>query len=502
MTATTMTATQKKLILVELNEITWRFVEPLMQQGALPTFARMIRQGARATPIADEQGADLDPWVSWTTVYTGRKAADHGVRFLEQPPETVKGPRIWDIVADAGKPVGVFGSIMSWPPRTDVTGFWVPGTFSPGPDTFPAELGAIQELNLTYTREHSPVPGQVRRRMNKLALVLQLRALGLRLATLSRIAAFFARRAVGSAREWEKVSMQPLINFDFFQKLWKRHQPVFASFHTNHVAHYQHRFWRSADPAPFLQAPSPQEVREFGGAIGFGYEVADELLARVLAMADANTYVVVASGLSQQPYVTDEFPDGRSVLRIRDIDQVVELLGATGDCRAYSVMATQWNLEFDDDAALRAASTGLELAWVGAPERQLFAHTVVGNTISINIRQKLPRPIDGEADCVFPTTGNKVKMRALCAEQDATTKQGHHDRTGLLIVTGPGIAGNVDLGECSTLDLAPTMLDLLDLGVPEHMTGTILRGLKAGRDAVDTAGKRASKHQEPLHEPA
>lgn len=497
-----MTTSQKKLILVELNEITWRFVEPLMQQGALPTFAGMIKQGTRATPIADEQGADLDPWVSWTTVYTGRKAADHGVRFLEQPPETVKGPRIWDIVADAGQPVGVFGSIMSWPPRKDVAGFWVPGTFSPGPETFPAELDAIQELNLTYTREHSPVPGQVKRRMNKFALVLKLRALGLRVATLARIAAFFARRATGAAREWEKVSMQPLINFDFFEKLWKRHRPTFATFHTNHVAHYQHRFWRSADPAPFLEEPSASEVHDFGGAIRFGYEVADELLARVLAMADDHTYVVVASGLSQQPYVTEEFPGGRSVLRIRDIHQVVELLGATGHCHPYSVMATQWNLDFEDDHALQDAARGLEQAWVGTAERQLFAHTVVGKTISINIRQKLPRPIDRQADCVFPTTGRKVKMRELCAEQDATTKQGHHDRTGLLIVTGPGIASNVDLGECSTLDLAPTMLDLLDLGVPEHMSGRILHGLMAGRGTTNCASKPANENQEPLHEPA
>ena len=172
----------------------------------------------------------------------------------------------------------------------------------------------------------------------------------------------------------------------------------------------------SADPAPFLVPPSAKEVSDFGGAIRFGYQVADELLGRVMAMVDDDTVVLVASGLSQQPYVTDEFPDGRSVLRIRDIDQVVDLLGAAAHCRAYAVMATQWNLDFDDAQSLQAASRAIAGATVGAQAHELFAHTIVGNTISINIRQKLPRPIDGDADCVFPATGRSVKMRELCAD--------------------------------------------------------------------------------------
>lgn len=492
----------KKLILFELNEITWRFVEPLVKQGALPAFAKLMQQGTRATPIADEQGADLDPWVSWTTVYTGRKASDHGVKFLEQPPETVKGPRIWDLVADAGKPVGVFGSIMSWPPRTDVQGFWVPGTFSTGYDTFPANLEPIQELNLTYTREHTPVPGNVRRHMGKAELVLKLRGLGLRIGTLARIATYFARRALGMAKAWEKVSMQPLINFDFFEKLWKRHQPAFATFHSNHVAHYQHRFWRSADPAPFLEAPPEQEVREFGGAIRFGYEVADELLARIMAMADDETTIVLASGLSQQPYVTEEFPGGRSVLRIRDINRLAEWLGVAGRCRPSAVMATQWNLDFDDEATRDIAIKGLTEAYLGDPSRQLFAHTVMGNTISVNIRQKLPRPIDWNADCVFPCTGKTVKMHEVGAEKDATTKQGHHDRAGVLIVAGPGVAHGIDLGECSTLDLAPTMLAMLDMDIPTHMTGKVLRGMFSDGGAVAETAVPGIETRGALHEPA
>lgn len=470
----------KKLILVEMNEITWRLVDPLLAKGELPHFAKLIARGARATPIAEEQGADLDPWVSWTTVYTGRPVSEHGVKFLEQPPETVQGPRIWDIVADAGKPVGIFGSIMSWPPRRDVKGFWVPGTFSPSHETFPAQLEPIQELNLSYTREHMPVGGDVRRRMGKLELVLRLKALGLRVATLARIAGFFARSATGAAQAWEKVSMQPLINFDFFEKLWRRHQPAFATFHTNHVAHYQHRYWRSTDPAPFLEKPDAEEVRKYGGAIAFGYRVADELLGRIIAMADKDTTIVVASGLAQQPYVTEEFRGGRSVVRMRNVHQVLELIGVAGRCRAYSVMAPQWNIEFDDPQVQAFAQEHFEQAYVGTPEQKLFACAAAGNTLCVNIRQKLPRPLDRDAECVFPLTRQRVRLHELCAEKDPTPKQGHHDRKGLLIMAGPDVAAGIDLGECSTMDLAPTMLHALRLPVPAHMHGRVLDAFREG----------------------
>src|SRR5262245_55613447 len=112
----------RKVILAEFNEITWRLLDPLCARGQLPGFAEFIEQGTRGSPLATEVPPYLDPWISWTSVYTGRTHEEHGVRFLEQPPETVTGPRLWDLAADAGKSVGVFGSIMSWPPRRDVRG--------------------------------------------------------------------------------------------------------------------------------------------------------------------------------------------------------------------------------------------------------------------------------------------------------------------------------------------------------------------------------------------
>jgi hypothetical protein len=466
--------TPRKVLLAEFNEITWRIVEPLCERQRLPTFTAFLREGTSGSPIATEVPPNLDPWISWTSLYTGRPQDEHGVHFLEQPPETVTGPRVWEIAADAGRSVGVYGSIMSWPPRHDIRGFWVPSTFSPGPETFPPELRPVQDLNLSQTRAHTPLakgakrPGTIRR-------ALQLAKLGLKPSTVAEIASFLVRSRLFPHRRWEKVGLQPLVNLDFFEPLYRKYRPDFATFHTNHVAHYMHRYWRAMDSTPFLTKATDEEVHKYGPAIEFGYRVADRTLRRLWKLADENTVVIVASGLGQQPYVVEDFPEGRQVVRIRDIHQIVDLCGLAGQCEPISMMAPQWNLRIPDPSRRAHAEKVLQHAWVGSPETRLFAFTTVGDTICLNIFQKNLKTIDFEAPCVFPDADNqRFKFSEVCAVQDATPKEGYHDRVGLALLRGAGIRRGARLSECSNLDIAPTILHLMGLPIPSHMKGRVL----------------------------
>src|ERR1044071_6408623 len=100
-----------KVLLVEINEITWDLIDPLIERGRLPTFARLKREGAQAAPVSVDLPPQLDPWITWTTVYPGGAQDDHNVFSLQQPPETIHAKRIWEICHEAGLRVGVFGSL-------------------------------------------------------------------------------------------------------------------------------------------------------------------------------------------------------------------------------------------------------------------------------------------------------------------------------------------------------------------------------------------------------
>lgn len=467
--------TGKKVLLIELNEITWDLIDPLIDRGRLPTFERLKREGTWATPMSVDLPPQLDPWITWTTVYTGRPQPDHNVFFLQQPPESIKARRLWEIVDDAGLSVGVYGSVCSWPPRR-VKGFYVPDTFSPDTQTHPKTLQPIQELNLTYTRSVR-LPSDQDGLLFKAQLGAKLVSLGLSAGTIARITRQLARERVNPELRWQRVALQPIVNFDFFSRLYRRHRPRFATFHTNHVAHYQHTYWKAMDPDAFPQETTPEETRVFGGAIEHGYRTADELLKRVLALVDDDTVLIIASSMGQRPFST-RLKGGKSIAQVRSLHKLLEILGVEKRARALSTMSDQFNL-YTDSTETRDFIVGvLESVYVDTPEQHMFNIEVVENGITVNLTC-----YDGVSEnsrIHFPHNGTSFRYEDLIYNT-GFIKSGCHDPKGMMIIYGAGVRRGGHVAESNNLDIAPTVLTLLGLEVPAEMRGRVLEEAFAER---------------------
>jgi len=460
---------RRKIILLELNEITWTLIDPMIAAGQLPSFARLKQESAWGAPMSVDLPPQLEPWITWTTLYTGRRQAAHNVYFLEQPPESIKAKRIWEVCNDHGLRVGVYGSLCSWPPRP-VKGFYVPDTFSPDSATHPETLRPIQEMNLTYTRgvrlgsERDGFKFRAR-------LGARLARLGLSLRTASRIARQLASERANPEVQWRRVALQPLLNFDFFARLYRRHRPDFASFHTNHVAHYQHTYWKAMQPEIFSQSSSPQEQRTYGGAIARGYQVADELLSKILRLPDRNTVLIVASSMGQQPYLSP-LKNGKPVRQIRSLTKLMELISAP-HVRTLSTMSDQFNIYPQDNAAKERVIAGLRAAYVDTPNRPLFYLDSVADAVTVTLR-----PYDELTEssvCYFPNGGctSSVRYEELIYHTGLIKSGCHHPR-GVLMIHGEGIRRGYEVKQCNNLDIAPTMLALLGLPEANSMEGRVL----------------------------
>ena len=472
-------AKKQKILLLELNEINWAVIDRLIEQRGpkfLPNFVQLRQQGAWAMQTAVERPPLLDPWITWVTLHTGVSPAVHGASVLEQDSETITAKRTWQYVAEAGRSVGVFGSISAYPPRP-LRGFMVPGPFAPSDDTYPKNLEPVQSINRRYTQAHnktSKAPGA----REGLRIGLKLMQLGLRPSTCLRIASQLLRERISPHMRWRRVSLQPLLNFDFFSKLYLRERPDFATWHTNHAAHYMHHYWRAWDDSNFLVKSPPEEREKYGQAIPFGYELCDELIGRAMKLIDAETVLVVASSMGQQAYVSEKYDQGKIVVRIKNIDALLDVVGRSGIDEIVPTMVPQWNLLVPDArrrASIKHQIEGVRRIVAGTSEAG-FSVTETGHVLTIT-PIGLARKVPG-IEYVFPAADGRPEsshaMDELFAMDTPTVKQGMHHINGVLAFYGKSIKRGTNLPPCTNLDVAPTLLSMMGLGLPPVMEGRVL----------------------------
>lgn len=139
-----------RVLVIGLDGATFDLIDPWVQQGKLPVIAECIQAGTRSnllsTPLSNSAQA-------WSSFITGKNPGKHGIfDFFETLPDSYgvrflnasfrKGKSLWRLVSDAGKKVGIMNVPITYPPEA-VEGFLIPGLDSPGIDgdfAYPRDL--------------------------------------------------------------------------------------------------------------------------------------------------------------------------------------------------------------------------------------------------------------------------------------------------------------------------------------------------------------------------
>jgi Flp pilus assembly protein TadD len=112
-----------RALVLGLDGADWKVIDPLLAQGKLPNLARLIASGVRA------RLRTIDPILSpvvWTTAATGFLPPEHGIldflvtdtRTGQKQPVTSRQRKvkaIWNLLGEAGVPVGIIGYWATWP---------------------------------------------------------------------------------------------------------------------------------------------------------------------------------------------------------------------------------------------------------------------------------------------------------------------------------------------------------------------------------------------------
>jgi hypothetical protein len=136
-------AGRPRVVVIGIDGADWQVIDPLVRQGRLPAFRRLIEEGATGPLRSMEPSASP---ALWTTVATGVGPERHGIhgfvvpaaagigKVAARPPAGAVGeeagggrdvrpvtsgmrraPAFWNILGEHGKSVGVVGWLVTWP---------------------------------------------------------------------------------------------------------------------------------------------------------------------------------------------------------------------------------------------------------------------------------------------------------------------------------------------------------------------------------------------------
>lgn len=145
--------TQKKspkIAVLGIDGGTWDLILPWVEKGLLPHFSRLLQEGAWGT-----LHSTIPPVTApaWTSFMTGKNPGKHGLYdFIEPKPNSYKmqytcaasrkSKILWRILSDRGRKVGVINVPMTYPPE-EINGYMISGMDTPDegcPFIYPSSL--------------------------------------------------------------------------------------------------------------------------------------------------------------------------------------------------------------------------------------------------------------------------------------------------------------------------------------------------------------------------
>ncbi|MCP4361668.1 MAG: sulfatase-like hydrolase/transferase [Chloroflexi bacterium] len=162
MQSTEQSKKRPRVLIIGLDGATFDLIRPWVAQGHLPTFKRLMAEGTWG-----ELNVELPPGTvpNWPSFATGKNPGKHGlIWWVKRDPDTgdfavvssadLRGQTMWDIAAQHGLQVGVVNVPVTYPPLP-VNGFLISGLLTPPTTqnfTYPEDLHEELQANVGQYR--------------------------------------------------------------------------------------------------------------------------------------------------------------------------------------------------------------------------------------------------------------------------------------------------------------------------------------------------------------
>jgi predicted AlkP superfamily phosphohydrolase/phosphomutase len=506
-----MQKNKNKVLVIGLDGASLRFIESWANEGKLPNFKKMLENGVSASLTS------VIPPISapaWTSFITGKNPGKHGIfGFTDKNGNLVNashinGKSLWRILSDHGKKVVVISVPMTFPVER-VNGILISGYMAP-PDniyTYPPDLA--KELSKRfptfriYMKESDPLG------RDEKAIDAWLKDL----------------YSVTEANA--EVMMHYVQNSE-----WDFLMTVFMG--TDWISHV---FWRYTDPE--CLGYDAEMSKKYGGAILQYYQKLDSILKKILDTIDEDVVLLIMSDHGSGPFHgvfnLHKWLIEMGLLKIKNkgpirigfwlpkmgmsLEKLIVFL--SNHPRLLRLSRWMWNtfqleslITNSVDWSKTRAYPAVNGVFINLKGREPYGIVEPGKDYE-NLRNFIIKellnyrdPASGEKifneifkkenlyvgpysnqapDLLFVASAPYLILRGLVIPRQilrsainflpAVLQSAKHEIEGTLIAIGSDIVNGRKLGGARIIDLAPTILHILDVPIPSDMDGRPLKEL-------------------------
>ncbi len=336
-----MTSLAKRLILLELNEINFDVVAKYVaaDPARFPALKRLL-SGSRVRTSCEKQYEELEPWIQWASVHTGKTYAEHRIFRLGD----IVGsgvPQIFEQLEQAGYKVGAI-SAMNAENRLRQPAYFIPDPWTQTPTDSSWWSDSLWQAVSQAVNDNAQA-----RITPKSALQV---VLGLmRFARVSHYKKYLSFACACRGKPWRKSLVLDLLLHDVHWQMFNSKKPNFSTLFLNAGAHIQHHYFFNAEP---LRRSSSNRnpawyVLESEDPLADVLGLYDMIVGEYFARSD--TDVILATGLAQKPYDRVKF-----YYRLNSHGDFLHRLGISFK-EVFPRMTRDFLVQFEDQKQAQAA---------------------------------------------------------------------------------------------------------------------------------------------------
>jgi len=502
---------KKRLFVFGIDGATFDVINPMIAEGKLPNLARMMQIGSYG-----DLTSTIPPnsSVAWTSFATGKNPGKHGIYYFrernagsyERPiisSRSVKCETLWKILSEQGKRVGVINVPVTYPPD-EVNGYLISGLLAPDKKsvfTYPPNL----HLELLKELGDYPLDNEAE---------IMFRSSGDELAAFQHL--IYSTKKVMQAAFY----LMGKFEWDFFMVV-----PTI-------VDRVQHIAWKYMSPE--FKQKNPTLCQKFETEIEISYRIVDEQLGTLKASLDDNTILIVLSDHGFGP-ITYRFFINRwlkrlGLLKLKRSAEIKHKLLKPGKAfikRSIAGLSRRRGLLdriLNKTQPLPIIDEKLRTLIDWSKTRAFSSWTSGEEIVIINLKGREPegivRPgeeyeelrdfiikklcqLEGDKgeklidrayrreelysgpyahlapDIQFTTNDMSVHPRGELLDEDIVVRANDftpalHRMNGILLMEGDIIKQDFKIEEAGIIDLAPTILYLLGIPIPNDTDGKVL----------------------------